>query len=181
MQSIRHDVLDQLPEDHLLSLLYSEHEIIITILKTMETNANKLREVQNLEQAEPAIRLLKTTVKNLLAAEPHHQREEQILFPQMENRGISGPPSVMRMEHETLREKKHHLQKLLSEKPTEDFQEFRENISNTAYSIVELLRAHIHKENMILYPMAYRAIQGDAIWKEMKERSDKIGDCNFNF
>ncbi|MFQ6610726.1 MAG: hemerythrin domain-containing protein [Fidelibacterota bacterium] len=180
MNSLHHDLQQSLPETHILRKLYDEHGIILSVLESMESAAVKLRDISKIDDAASTLKDMQNGVKNLLAAEPHHQREEQILFPQMENQGISGPPSVMRMEHETLREKKHHLQKLLSEKQTVDFQIFRENISNTAYSIVELLRAHIHKENMILYPMAFRAIQGDAIWQEMAERSDRIGNCKFN-
>ena len=44
--------------------------------------------------------------KHLLGAKAHRQREEQVLFPELEKRGVFGPPQVMRMEHEDLRNQK---------------------------------------------------------------------------
>ena len=37
-------------------------------------------------------------VSEVLGAEPHHQREEEVLFPAIEELGIAGPPNMMRTE-----------------------------------------------------------------------------------
>jgi DUF438 domain-containing protein len=54
--------------------------------------------------------ILEGIAAHLLGAEPHHQREEQVLFAELENRGLFGQPRVMRMEHEDLRIRKHARQ-----------------------------------------------------------------------
>jgi hypothetical protein len=41
------------------------------------------------------------------------------------------------------------------------------------------LRAHIEKENNILYPMALQCITDDKKWEEMKIKCDDIGYCCF--
>jgi hemerythrin-like domain-containing protein len=45
----------------------------------------------------------------------HHQREEDVLFPELEKRGMYGPPMAMREEHKQLRPRKRELKKLAVE------------------------------------------------------------------
>ncbi|NQU68530.1 MAG: hemerythrin domain-containing protein [Candidatus Marinimicrobia bacterium] len=118
-------IQDILPKDHLLSKLYSEHAVIKSVLDSMESGSVSLLKTENFEQAKSVLQALGKGVKNLLNAEPHHQREEEILFPMMESQGVNGPPSVMRSEHETLREGKHHLKNLLADESVGDFSAFR--------------------------------------------------------
>src|SRR3990167_8805692 len=78
----------------------------------------------------------------------HHGKEEDLLFPAMEEAGIpkkEGPIGMMLMEHDMGRGYVKGM---------------RENISNPekfiadARGYIELLRQHIEKENNILYQMA---------------------------
>ena len=79
-------------------------------------------------------------------AEPHHHKEEEVLFPALEKAGIpkdGGPIGVMLMEHET---KRGYVKELADGK------------IDAAMKIVSLMRDHISKENNILYPMAEQVL-----------------------
>ncbi|MBI2626537.1 MAG: hemerythrin domain-containing protein [Candidatus Nealsonbacteria bacterium] len=79
-------------------------------------------------------------------AEPHHHKEEEVLFPALEKKGIpkdGGPIGVMLMEHEM---KRGYVKELAAGK------------IEAAMKIVSLMRDHIAKENDILYPMAQQVL-----------------------
>ena len=86
-------------------------------------------------------------------SEPHHKKEEKVLFPALEKKGIpneGGPIGMMLFEHET---KRSHIKKI-----DEGFKEKNgEKILLNAKAAISLMREHIEKENNILYPMAEEA------------------------
>lgn len=87
-------------------------------------------------------------------AEPHHQKEEQVLFPALEKKGIpneGGPIGMMLFEHNT---KRNYIKALKASLEKDNEEGIRENAQN----IVSLLTAHISKENNILYPMAQEVL-----------------------
>ena len=84
-------------------------------------------------------------------AEPHHHKEEEVLFPALEKKGIpneGGPIGVMLMEHEI---KRGHVRDLAAGK------------IEAAGNIISLLRDHINKENNILYPMAEQVLTAEEL------------------
>jgi len=123
-------------------------------------------------------RRLKHIAEHLIEAESHHRREEEVLFPELERRGVLGPPQVMRMEHEELRKDKEELAKLAEGVSQMDSSVFKEKLAATVSSIVPTLREHISKEDNILYPMALEVIEEDR-WAELRAKCDEIGYCCF--
>ncbi|MBI2038641.1 MAG: hemerythrin domain-containing protein [Candidatus Nealsonbacteria bacterium] len=99
-------------------------------------------------------------------AEPHHHKEEKVLFPALEKKGIpneGGPIGVMLAEHEIKRGLVKELRKAVKD-VNED------KIKENALAIVSLLRDHIFKEDNILYPCAKDALSE-------KELADLAGQC----
>lgn len=92
-------------------------------------------------------------------AEPHHQKEEQVLYPAMEKKGIpreGGPIGVMLMEHEIKRGHVKDLRNAVENNKSE-------GIKEPALAIISLLRDHISKENDILYPMAEQVLSAEEL------------------
>lgn len=87
-------------------------------------------------------------------AEPHHQKEEQVLFPALEKKGIpneGGPIGMMLIEHAAKRD---YLAKM-----REALQENNETkLKENTQAMISLLRDHIYKEDNILYPCAQDAL-----------------------
>lgn len=121
--------------------LYANHK---EILKNLDVLAEAVRDNVN-----------KETVQNFLNftrdfAEPHHHKEEEVLFPKLEEKGIpnhGGPIGMMLLEHET---KRGYVKNLLEALNNNDEAKMKEN----ALAIVNLMRDHIYKEDNILYPCA---------------------------
>ncbi len=173
-------LLEQLPEGHVIHTLVSEHGLILGFLRQVDKLNAGLKECATREAAEPILAKIAVAAKNLIDAENHHKREEEVLFPEMEQRGISAPTAVMRQEHNFLRPLKRRLMELAGgEAPTQRFIHLQQAISDTAERLVPNLAAHINKEDSVLYPMALEVITEPALWDQMKRKCDEIGPCPF--
>lgn len=173
-------VRDQLPETHPINTLMAEHDEILEFLAQLEElnqKVLKLEKAEGLDKVE--IAKLKHIAHHLEAAEKHHQREEDVLFPEMEKRGVHGPTKVMRLEHIGLREAKKTLEKLANGNTATNSEKFKEKLNETTDYLVFNLRDHIFKENNILYPAALEVITDEKVWSEIKKKCDNIGYCCF--
>jgi len=164
---------------HVLDTLIVEHDKILGFLTELEEINSKIQKLVSYDSSLEEFKALITVTDNILDAENHHQREEQVLFAEMEDREITGPTRIMRMEHDDLRAKKKFLKKTAEEVSELEFNEFKENVDETAKYIIFNLRDHIFKENYILYPTAIESIKGKEIWADMRRRCDEIGYCGF--
>jgi hemerythrin-like domain-containing protein len=95
----------------------------------------------------------------------HHGKEEDILFAAMVEAGFprdGGPIAVMLSEHDQGRAHVRTLAALSAQADawsTDD----RQRLAEAAYGYANLLRAHIHKEDAILYPMAEQRLPPEAL------------------
>ncbi len=90
------------------------------------------------------------------AMELHLGSEESALFPAFEAATgmVSGPTTVMRMEHEQLRSLFSELAQALRERNSDAF-------SGAAQTLLILMQQHNMKEENMLYPMCDRALEAD--------------------
>ena len=105
----------------------------------------------------------------------HHGKEEDVLFPALERCGVlrqGGPIGVMLMEHEAGRG---YVKAM-----TDGLGRLRRGEADAAAAIrghalaySDLLRAHIHKENDVLFAMADRLLPPDVV-REMLVRFEAI-------
>ncbi|MBD7912356.1 MULTISPECIES: DUF438 domain-containing protein [Clostridium] len=165
--------------EHVVYTFVEEHEKILGFLTELEELNTRIQKLKSYDKSLKEFEELKTVSENILDAEKHHQREEKVLFTEMEDRQITGPTRIMRMEHDDLRAKKKVLKDLAYNVSTIDFNEFKEKVDETAKYIIFNLRDHIFKENYILYPTAIESIKEKATWEDMKKRCDEIGYCGF--
>ncbi|MGD1995744.1 MAG: DUF438 domain-containing protein [Anaerolineae bacterium] len=166
-----------LPKGHPVNTLMAEHEVILETLAQLEEVNQAVQQTEQLtaEQVEQ----LEQIATHLVEAESHHQREEEALFPRVEERGVTGPPRIMRLEHDELRQRKHALLELARSATRMPLSDFRARLNELAPYLVLHLRDHIFKEDNILYPTAVEVVTEPAVWEEIKARCDEIGYCCF--
>jgi hypothetical protein len=163
---------------HPISILKEEHAVILENLEVLEETMKRVNASESFERIGKELKEIERIAHILIDAEKHHQREEEALFPPLEERGITGPPRIMRMEHRDLRERKKALRRLVDEYETLNYNDFVKRLRELAGYIVPNLRAHISKENNILYPTALKSLE-EKQWEAMKEKFDAIGYCCF--
>jgi len=164
---------------HVLHTMVSEHERILDFLAELDKVNQAIQKMEIYRSEKEEFEKLMHIATHLVGTEPHHQREEKVLFPELEKRGVFGPPQVMRMEHEDLRRYKKELKEVAETVEKMGFNTFKERLDTIAKSIILTLRDHIFKENNILYPTALGVIKEGMVWDKMKAECDKIGYCCF--
>ncbi len=141
-------------------ILSSEHRVIETMLSVIEGICHKADETGELNREDATAAV--TFIRNF-ADKCHHGKEEGQLFPAMEAKGVpceSGPIGVMLSEHEQGRRFVGGMVENLESAAAGDHSALQAFINN-ARGYVLLLRAHILKEDNILFPMAVRLMSAD--------------------
>ncbi|OPZ82941.1 MAG: Hemerythrin HHE cation binding domain protein [bacterium ADurb.Bin429] len=151
--------------------LRADHEGILVMLSVLERLADDLHagRAVNLDHLEQILDFLRT-----FADTCHHGKEEDLLFPALGRAGLpaeGGPVGVMLLEHTQgrayIRGMMDALEALRAGKGgATDF-------ARNAYGYVELLRAHIDKENDILFVMAERILP-PAVHAQLTEEFEKV-------
>lgn len=140
------------PANRPTQALIDEHEKILAMLDVLERLADLA------EGGAPPVAAMSRALEFIreFADGVHHQKEEDLLFPAMERRGMprgAGPVAVMLMEHDEGRAAAGGMQAGL------DALAAGQAAGATTYArgaraYASILRDHIAKENQILFPMA---------------------------
>ena len=100
----------------------------------------------------------------LFADACHHGQEEDLLFPELEARGMprdAGPLAVMLKEHEMGRAYVGHMVKAFPEAREGD-PDARKILVNSGRGYIQLIRDHILKEDNVLFNLADQPVTGAA-------------------
>jgi hemerythrin-like domain-containing protein len=137
--------------------LMDEHRVIEAALSALSTFAGSLGDADPARREE--LRGFVTFIREYADAY-HHGKEEDMLFTAMVEAGVpsrGGPIAVMLAEHEQGRAYVAVLGRVADGDGPLQEDEVAE-VRSAAAGYVELLRAHIVKEDQILYPMAQNAV-----------------------
>lgn len=161
-----------------INILLEEHKMLQQIAEKLGILAEKVQGAESLDAVNEELMQLRYIADELLDAEKHYLREENVLFPVLERHGISEPPAIMWMEHNQLREKKKQLKALIENAAKMGFSDFKGQLGELAKAVVDMLNSHIYKENNILFPVAQRVVT-EQEWTAVREDFDEIGYCCF--
>jgi len=150
--------------------LKNEHEGILEGLTILDKMVHMIRENDQYEIAD-----LREMINffRLFADKCHHGKEEDILFAAMEKAGIkreNGPIGQMLLEHASGRALVSKMAAALEGEPFDPHA-----FTSSATDYIKLLRAHINKENMVLFPMGDELISLDtqSLLLELFEEHEK--------
>jgi len=163
----------ELPETHPIYILMEEHKIILnTAIRLAELAlvcANTAEEMPPTK----AITGIMESIDILKASANHYHREENVLFPKLESRGIVQPPAIMWSEHDTVRGIEKTLFELFDKGPKLDTHALQV-LRNSAIALSETLSSHFFKENNILFQTSLKLFSEDE-WNTMRMEFDDIG------
>ncbi len=151
--------------------LKHEHEAILSALQILETIGARMASGKTVDKRDihGFIGFLKE-----FADKCHHGKEEGILFPALTKAGIpekGGPVGVMLQEHAQGRKLIKDMEDAMAK--TTDPSKF----TGASREYSALLRAHIQKENNVLFPTAERALtpsQLDGLYDAFEEHEEKV-------
>ncbi len=140
--------------------LTSEHAVIKRVLAVLERLIGRARrgEAFEAESLASAVEFFR-----LFADACHHAKEEDLLFPVLEARGIpkeGGPIGVMLEEHRQARGYTREMATALEDRDR-DREVAEGRFLSAAENYLELLTQHIFKEDNVLFRMGDRVLTGD--------------------
>ena len=134
-----------------LDQLRREHDAVLMVVEAME------REVAAIDRTGEVsrVRVAQMTdfARNFTDA-CHHRKEEQALFPALEERrpAVGGPVSAMLGEHRRAREMVWAIEQALTDVDIDAGD--RETVAGGLGAYADLLRRHIAEENAVIFPLA---------------------------
>jgi len=146
--------------------LENDHVYILRLIDVMEKMV--LNCATDTAHMELVVNLIKTYADGF-----HHAKEEQVLFPLLEEKGFSkvhGPVAVMLHEHVEGREFVKGISQRIDVYKAGNVSALPE-IYQYMQGYVDLLREHINKENNVLFKLADKALSSD----EQLELLNKFG------
>jgi DUF438 domain-containing protein len=163
---------------HPVHSFMEEHKVILENLNRLSTLLQKIKSADNFEDIYRELDALKEVARNLVEAESHHRREEEALFPRLEDHDIAEPGAIMKMDHEEFRKKKQMLLQLSHNHETYSFKEFKKQCLEQGEYLTRELENHIFKEDNIIYQIAMQTLSKEE-WEQVKKECDRIGYCCF--
>lgn len=152
--------------------LKEEHKVIERMLDVLRVASDRLERGE--EVSMDVFREAVDFIRNF-ADRCHHGKEEETLFPVLEERGIpreGGPIGVMLTEHEQGRGFVGALTEAVERYARGD-EAAKAVIIENARGYVNLLRQHIPKEDTVLFPMVDRLL-GDEDQRRLLERFEEV-------
>jgi hemerythrin-like domain-containing protein len=141
--------------------LMDEHRVIERVLAAMEKAVEALGTGRSIK---PEFFLAVADFNKGFADGCHHVKEEKVLFEAMVKAGVpkaGGPVGMMLLEHEQGRALVRAICAGVEKWQSGD-NEGRSEVIKATNGYIDLLRAHIYKEDKILFPLADDAILWDA-------------------
>lgn len=138
-------------------ILEHEHDVILLVLDAVEREAARIRADGKADP--PRVNRMLDFARQF-ADRCHHAKEERLLFPRLADCGIArdgGPIGVMLAEHERGREFVRAAAEALPAAAGGDATAAGK-LAEALSGYVSLLRAHIAKENQVLYVMGRRLL-----------------------
>jgi hemerythrin-like domain-containing protein len=161
-------------DDHMTAtqVLTEEHQTILLVIEAAEREVEKINGTDKVdgEKVEKILDFLRN-----FADRCHHAKEENILFVKMQEKGMpadSGPIFVMLREHEENRKDVAAVAGALP-KAIAGEESAVAGVRDNLAAYAGRLRAHISKEDNVLYPMADRLFSEED-QRRLGEAFDKV-------
>jgi hemerythrin-like domain-containing protein len=159
--------------------LKMEHDAVqltLRILNKICQRIEKSEEIIDLLHVDQLLEFFKVFVDKC-----HHRKEEELLFPALENVGVSntgGPIEVMLNEHQQGREYVQAMNAALAQYKKGD-RTAGDEFVKIARQYISLLDQHIDKENNVLFPLAEKnlsELDQIKLWEGFEQiETEKIG------
>jgi len=152
-------------------LVLQLHGIYELVRKTAETGEN--------EVTDTPVTLMHTLFNSLMDVDKHYRRKENLLFPYLESKGITGPPTVMWGKHDETRASLKNAIEVLQNSKGATAAELVDIIEIILSPASKSITDMIMKEEQILFPMTMDELT-DQEWYDILQQTNEIGYCLFD-
>lgn len=166
--------LSDLPENHPLNDFIRENIELMKDAEKLDLYLRSIKNISNENELERVIKDITNHVKELYDIKKHFMREQLLIFPYIEKRGITAVPRVLWTKQDQLLNKIKKFSALLKDMKSLDKSNYIEILIKEGSEVVQAIMDMIFRENNILYP-TLMILLSDGEWKAIKESSNEIG------
>jgi DUF438 domain-containing protein len=167
------------PPGHPVDTFKKENAALLGELALADKLFREINDCSDDEDATESVGQLRLRFSRLADIEKHYSRKENLLFPYLEKKGVTGPPTVMWGKDDEVRE--------LIKNAIETLQSTTQISAGDAKGVVELvlqptadaIKEMIFKEEEILFPMCLDKLT-EAEWYAIYMQSPEIGFCLYD-
>lgn len=161
--------IEKLPLGHPLRNLYEENKQILKDSEVLSLLASSVFSSESNEGKGEFLKELKELLKQMRnIGFTHYTREEMLIFPYLERRGITAVPTVLWSKHDEIRLKVKMVLDLL------ESQETNRNLKGELFELARMVADMVFRENNILYP-TLKVLLSDGEWAAIKMFEKEIG------
>jgi DUF438 domain-containing protein len=172
--NIDHSASRSIPEGHPMDVLMQENKALAAVIDQANAQLAALYQIGDASLQAARLELI-ALFNQLIDVDKHYLRKEYLLFPYLEQAGVTGPPKVMWGKHDEIRELlKSSLEVLKTPGITRD--ELLASVEIVLQPAVKGVAEMIVKEEEILFPMLMETLS-DADWYEVQKQSLEFGYC----
>jgi DUF438 domain-containing protein len=166
-----------IPEGHPVHVLIQENRALSAVIDGLNARLAALEGMDDGELQATILDLI-ALFNQLIDVDKHYLRKEYLLFPYLEQTGVTGPPKVMWGKHDEIRDLlKGNLEVLKTPDITRE--ELLASTEIVLQPAVKGVAEMIVKEEEILFPMLMDALS-DADWYEIQKQSLEFGYCLYD-
>ena len=170
------------PEGHPVHTFKMENRMLSSLILKTKNVMDYLINRANDDEIHEILRELRLLFNSLSDVDKHYRRKENLLFPYLEKKGITGPPKVMWGKHD---EARGYLKEVLSglidyeKKETIDREELKKFLNGPVKRAIDAIDEMIYKEEEILFPTSLDVLS-DKEWYAIFKQSPEIGFCLYD-
>jgi uncharacterized protein len=166
-----------IPPGHPVDVLLQENKALAAVIDEANALLATLGQMDEVSLGATTLELI-ALFNQLLDVDKHYLRKEYLLFPYLEQAGVTGPPKVMWGKHDEIRDLlKGSLEVLKTSGITKE--ELLASTELVLQPAVQGVADMIVKEEEILLPMLVDALS-DADWHEVQKQSLEFGYCLYD-
>jgi DUF438 domain-containing protein len=168
-----------IPPGHPVDTFKRENKELLIVVGQLEELYNKVTTLKTEDEIGPYFLQIKTLFNNLMDVEKHYLRKENLVFPYLENYGITGPPKVMWGKHNEIRELLKASIEVLNNPGDMTIEEVESAIQFIFKPASGAVADMTMKEDQILLPMVMDKLT-DIEWYEIYKQTLEIGFCLYD-
>ena len=166
------------PSGHPIDTFRAENAALGQVISEYHALTKEVKETPAAIDIPAALLKFRTIFNQLMDVDKHYLRKEYLLFPYLEQHGVTGPPVVMWGKHDEIRGLLKKVFEALSGEIT-TIEQLQEVISQIFDPAVEMLDSMITKEEMILFPMTLDLLS-EAEWYNIYQETPEFGYCLYD-
>lgn len=168
----------EVPIGHPVDVFLNENKELLKVINQIKNEFNEVSSL-SVDGIAAFFQKLKGMYHSLMDVDKHYRRKENLLFPYLENYGITGPPTVMWGKHDETRAFLKGAIEALNVTENISIEEVETVIEMILTPALNAVGDMTMKEEEILFPMSMDKLT-DIEWYEIQEQTLEIGFCLYD-